>query len=263
MGFKKSLKNNKLINYFIKKFKSKLKANKYIYSQIYKIIDFYEYFNLTFFSKSRKDIFEDIFLKNKWGDKDSFSGGGSNLTQTKIVIEELPKLLKKYQIKSIFDIPCGDFYWMKEIDLKNIKYSGGDIVRKIIENNISKFKKANINFRVFDLLVDPIPKSDLIIVRDCFVHFSNKDISCALMNISKSKSKYLLTTNFLLKSINPAFNKNIATGQWRKLNLNKPPFNFSEPLFIISEGCTLNDQEDKTLALWEIDKIPKNLYFKN
>ena len=47
-----------------------------------------------------------------------------------------------------------------------------------------------------DLINDDLPKVDLIIVRDCLVHFSNKDIFKAIENIKQSKSKYLLVTTF-------------------------------------------------------------------
>ena len=43
------------------------------------------------------------------GDSNSFSGTGSNLDQTKEIIKKLPILIKNYKIKSILDIPCGDF----------------------------------------------------------------------------------------------------------------------------------------------------------
>lgn len=38
-------------------------------------------------------------------------------------------MLKKYSIKSILDIPCGDFSWMKKIELDGIEYIGADIVK--------------------------------------------------------------------------------------------------------------------------------------
>lgn len=38
-------------------------------------------------SKSSEDVFTDIFRKNAWGGKESFSGTGSDSYQTKIIIE--------------------------------------------------------------------------------------------------------------------------------------------------------------------------------
>tara|TARA_Y100000589_G_scaffold329294_1_gene375421 strand:+ start:979 stop:1719 length:741 start_codon:yes stop_codon:yes gene_type:complete len=239
-----------------KKFKVYLKKYKFIYYMIHKSYMFFIDIKLKikYFFGTNKDIFTDIYLDNKWGDKNSFSGTGSNLDQTKIIIRDLPNIIKQYKIKNILDIPCGDFYWMKEIDLRELNYIGADIVSKLINKNIKEFKRTNINFQIIDLLEDKIPDSDLIFCRDCLVHFSFRDIFKALKNIKKSNSKYLMTTNFFERSTN----QDISTGSWRTINLCKPPFNFPEPLLTILENCTEGDNQfsDKSLSLWELSKIP-------
>ena len=51
----------------------------------------------------------------------------------------------------MLDIPCGDFYWMKEVDLKDIEYIGADIVDELIKKNNDKFKavkQLGYNFRL-------------------------------------------------------------------------------------------------------------------
>lgn len=98
-----------------------------------------------------------------------------------------------------------------------------------------------------------MPKSDIVIIRDCLVHFSYEDIFNAIKNIKSSGSKYLLTTTFT----NNHFNHDIVTGHWRRLNLLEKPFNFPSPILVINENCTEGNGEskDKSMALWEIDKI--------
>ena len=51
------------------------------------------------------------FIKIITGVKTSKSGPGSDLSNTR-KLEELPKIIKKYNINSIFDAPCGIF-WIK------------------------------------------------------------------------------------------------------------------------------------------------------
>jgi hypothetical protein len=106
---------------------------------------------------------------------------------------------------------------------------------------------------VLNLIKDPLPKSDLIIVRDCLVHLSNKDVINAIKNIKSSGSKYLLTTTFT----NLSLNSDILTGEWRPLNLLCAPFNLSNPLLVINENCTEGNGEysDKSMALWEIESL--------
>ncbi len=234
--------------------KSLVKNKKFIYSIVRKIFDIYNFIYLKYFAGSNKDIFTDIYTKNKWKDIYSFSGTGSNLEQTKTILNELPKLFVKYKIKSILDIPCGDFYWMKEFKFKDIKYLGGDIVPELVIKNNKKFSKKNIKFKILDLTSDSLPYADLIFCRDCLVHLSYKDIFKSLNIIRKSNCKYFMTTNFLER----ISNKDIATGSWRTINLCKPPFNFSEPIENLYENCTEvnNSYKDKVLSIWEVKSIP-------
>lgn len=237
-----------------KQIKELIKNNSLIYKILRNPYQIYRFFYLKYFSGSNKDIFQSIYLNNRWGDSSSLSGTGSNLEQTTNIIKELPSILKKYKIKSILDIPCGDFFWMKELSLDEYKYIGADLVTELIRVNNSKFKTTNKKFIDLDLISGKLPKADLIFCRDCLVHFSNDDIFKALKNIRGSEFKYFITTNFLERPLN----KDIATGSWRTLNLTKKPFNFPDPIENIYENCTENGSEfaDKVLSIWEKDSIP-------
>lgn len=199
------------------------------------------------------EVFTDIYRKNLWGSTESKSGTGSELIQTKEVILEINKLIDTYQIQSILDIPCGDFNWMKNVNLEKIQYLGSDVVHEIIEDNNIKYNKKNIDFKVLDLINDVLPKVDLVIVRDCLIHFSIEDINKAIKNIKSSESKYILTTSFT----DCQDNTNIITGSYRKINLLKNPFFFPIPILIINEKCTEGEGAniDKSLIMFEIKNI--------
>ena len=144
---------------------------------------------------------------------------------------------------------------MKELDFKNINYIGADIVPDLIQKNTKEFTENNKNFKILDLTSDSLPYSDLIFCRDCLVHLSFEDIFKALENIKQTKSKYLMTTNFLFRDNN----HNIPTGYWRTINLCKPPFNFNSPIENILENCSEgkdNEFADKALSIWEVKSIP-------
>jgi SAM-dependent methyltransferase len=211
------------------------------------------YFNLLFVNKQAKSVFKEIYHSNFWGSSESVSGRGSTLEETALVIELMNDLIIKFNIKSILDIPCGDFNWMNRVDLSSVSYIGADIVEEIIDKNNFKFSSSNITFMVKDLINDPLPQYDLIIVRDCLVHLSNKDIQKCLNNIKNSGSKYLLATSF------PSFshNKNIVTGEWRPINLQRKPFYLSSPIEIFRER-SLDDSDlfnCKSLMLWDISDL--------
>lgn len=197
-----------------------------------------------------KDVFSNIYKENHWGGTESVSGPGSDLSQTKVLIDFLPKLFQEYKIKSMLDIPCGDFYWMSNVVLNDVFYTGADIVDEIIYKCKSEYPLYE--FKIMDLVESELPCVDLIFCRDCLVHLPYETIKKAIKNIKNSKSKYLLTTSFSQHD-----NTDTHLGGWRPLNLTRGPFNFPEPILIINEGCTENDYEylDKSMYLWEIKNI--------
>jgi len=201
--------------------------------------------------------FENIFKNNSWGGHNSVSGRGSDLDQTEHIIREIPALFKDMGISTVLDIPCGDFNWMRNIDLSGIKYIGADIVKEIVKNNKNQYEKNNVSFRHMNLIEDTLPQVDLILIRDCLVHMSYDDIFKLLNNVCNSMSQYLLTTSFTDRQDN----KDIITGEWRPLNLQIAPFSLPKPIRIINEKCTQGKSSytDKSLGLWKISDIAKIL----
>lgn len=199
-------------------------------------------------------IYEKDLFNSRSGNENavSKSGSGSDLEQTREIINLLPQLLRRYEIKSILDVPCGDFYWMQHVDLSGIDYLGADIVSKIVANNNSAYASDTIRFQELDVVNESLPKVDLVICRDLLVHLKNHQIKDALDNIKRSGSKYLLTTSFKNTTQN-ADNDNI--GFWRPINITLEPFNMTAPIDEIFENCTEANgrYNDKYLLLFRIN----------
>ena len=209
---------------------------------------------------NQKQKFTEIFEKNLFrvgvpnlSLNGSVSGGGSDLTvTTEVVRKELPVLLKELDIKRMMDAPCGDFNWMKELNLNNIEYIGVDIVEQVIKNNQKKYTKPNIKFMNMNIIEDAVFKVDFILCRDCLVHLTNEDIFKVINNFRKSKSTYLLTTTYP----NLEYENKELAGIWRPLNLEKEPFNFSKASQYIIEEINHNTLfHEKMLALWRLDQL--------
>ncbi len=210
--------------------------------------------NSRFRGKTTEETFKTIYNENLWGSSESISGQGSILELSKNAIQAINTIIEYYNITSILDLPCGDFNWMQHVNLKNIQYLGGDIVEGLIQNNLKNYQANTIDFQQLNIIEDQLPKANLIVVRDCFVHFSYEAIFKALNNIQDSKSTYLLTTTFTSSKLN----YDIVTGDWRPINLTLPPFNFPAPLFIQEESYNPQfkvDNRGKAIALWKISDL--------
>ncbi len=207
-----------------------------------------------FRNASTEEIFTHIYLANKWGDEESRSGKGSNLAVTESLREALPDMLLQFNINSMLDIPCGDFHWMKEIDLPLTRYQGADIVKPMIEENQVRYGNEKREFLHLDLLRDPLPKVDAIFCRECLVHLSYADIEKALQNIRKSGASYLFTTHFPQRK----YNEDIVTGKHHSLNFYLPPFSWPQPELEFVECFAGKRRGNKCLSVWRIDNLPVN-----
>ena len=224
-------------------------------NKIDRVPDFLD--NLHLKKSEDKDIepfFTEIYQNNYWQNEETRSGEGSTVAVTAVIRANLPDVLKSFNISSMLDVPCGDFNWMKHIDLRNVDYIGADIVKPLIDKNNALYNREDRKFYTLDILSEPLPKVDLILCRDLFVHLSEKNIIKALKNCKKSGSKFLFTTTFTLQEENiDTSNKPI---HWRKINLEKAPFNFPKPLLTINENSHEYGQSDKCLCLWKISDLP-------
>lgn len=200
------------------------------------------------------EIFDRIIAENYWQDPESVSGGGSNLRQTEKLRAELPALLSRLRVRSLLDAPCGDFHWMRHVDLQTVAYTGVDVVAPLIERCQERFGGPARQFLCRNVLSDPLPPADAILSRDCLSHLSNDHVFAALKNFRSSGSTYLLATSYSARSRN----WDIVTGSWRPINLEIKPFNFPPPSESIIEGSTEYDGDfaDKTLGVWRLDALP-------
>ena len=200
-----------------------------------------------------EQIFRKIYRENTATGDESVSGPGSCLAQTTELRRALPLLLQGVEARSLLDAPCGDFNWMKHVELGIEQYIGVDIVNELVSKNRRNFSDCGRQFIKADIIQDDLPNADVIMCRDCLVHLSFREIQLALQNFKRSGATYVLTTTFPKL---PA-NEDIVTGQWRPLNLQLAPFNFPVPIRVILEGCTEagGRYADKSLALWRLGDV--------
>ncbi len=199
----------------------------------------------------RRRRFERAFRSGVWrAGTESVSGAGSSLEGTTCIREQLPKLLRELEVKTLLDIPCGDWNWMSRINLPVDRYIGGDIVSELIDANQKLYGDDKHTFRVIDLCVDNLLAADTILCRDALTHFSEKDIWRALSKVKDAGIRFLATTSLSATKTNEKIITGIA---WRHLNLQIAPFFFPPPKLRIADNF---DRPDQFLGVWMIDELP-------
>jgi hypothetical protein len=197
--------------------------------------------------------FRDIYDRHHWAGSESASGAGSAPDQTRVLRARLPGLLRDLGVRALLDLPCGDYSWMRSIELPVDSYIGADLLPELIHRLNAVCGGENRDFRVLDLTRDRLPEPDLLFCRDCLVHLSYADIRSAFRNFIRSGIPHLLTTTFP----ECGENEDIVTGDWRVLNLERPPFAFPRPLQLLNEGCSEAGGlfGDKSLGLWRTEDL--------
>jgi SAM-dependent methyltransferase len=200
-----------------------------------------------------QERFERIYSTNLWSDPETRSGVGSSLDSTAVVRAELPNALRELDARVVLDVPCGDFMWMKRVDLTGIEYIGGDIVPSIVEENQRLHTTESRSFVHLDLTRDKLPDADVLLCRDCLVHLSYANIRAVFANIARSNIRYVLMTSFPGRG----GNYDVVDGDWRTLDFQAPPFLLPEPRLTIVEQCEEEDGSyaDKSLVAWRVDDL--------
>lgn len=199
--------------------------------------------------------FERIEKTNLWGAAGSVSGLGSEDLATAAIRDALPPLLQRLGARSLLDAPCGDAGWIGRMKL-DLDYIGVDIVPSLIQANNQRVARGELigRFLVADITRDALPHADVILCRDCLVHLSFDNIARAAANFRASGAHFLLATIF------PEWdaNRDCEDGDWRALNMTKPPFGWPAPRELIDERCEESGGgwRDKSLGLWRLDELP-------
>jgi SAM-dependent methyltransferase len=201
-----------------------------------------------------QEIFTRIFEQNTWGSAESRSGPGSTPARAADFIDDLVDLLRRLGARVLVDAGCGDFQWAGRIADVVERYVGIDVVADLIARHQADHADARRSFVCGDLATVDLPQADVILSRDTLVHLSFEDIGRVVRNFRRSGSRYLLTTTFVARGRND----DIATGDWRPIDLQAPPFDFPAPIETIDERCTHTGgmYRDKRLALWDLTTFP-------
>jgi hypothetical protein len=195
-------------------------------------------------------VFANIYRENMWSDAESRSGGGSNLHATAPLRVALPPLLQTLNVRTLLDVPCGDFRWMSTVALDGVTYIGADIVPDLIAANQAQWGAPGRTFLTLDAARDGLPRADLILCRDLLIHLSFARICRVLANLHRSAATWLAVSTYPGTKVN----SDARTGWHRPVNLQAAPFHFPPPDHLIRDEPHPT-QGDKHLGVWRLDAL--------
>lgn len=200
--------------------------------------------------RSLEGRFDRIYEKGKWsgGGDETKSGAGSTLAATQRIRRSIPELLQSVGARGLLDVGCGDYNWMKDVNLP-CRYHGVDIVSSVIKANQEQYSGPEVSFTCLNAVSGPLPSGfDVILCREVLFHLSFHDATSMLRNIAASDATYLLATT----SPELAANHDIDSGEFRNLNLRKPPFDFPAPEKTITDSTVSGG---RALGFWKISVL--------
>ena len=142
--------------------------------------------------------FTEVWRERLWRSDESVSGQGSERTSGAVIhsIALLDRMILTLGVRSLADLPCGDFNWMPLLLERHpdLKYVGYDVVGGLIEENRRRFPR--VRFEKLDVTRQRPRRADLIFSKDLVNHLSEAEVWAALENMVASGARWLmLTTN--------------------------------------------------------------------
>lgn len=176
------------------------------------------------------------------GDRETPCGEGSFLEANKPIINMLPEWFITYNIRSVVDIGCGDFHWMRNVNFTGIEYDGFDVVKKFIDTLVVTHGRQNIRFHHADVFKHELPKADLYICKDVINHYTESD-GVELVARIREASKYFAAITFPGNS-GPIVQK----WEYRYIDFNISPFGFGAQLE--SVAANENRKPQRVFSIW-------------
>lgn len=190
-----------------------------------------------------QQIFTEVYRTGLWGKSEEasqpfYSGTGSHDAKiTTPYVDSVGRFLQTLPDKpNVVDLGCGDFNIGRQIRPFCNRYVACDIVPQLIDYNRARYAGLDVDFRVVDLVTDPLPTGDVVFIRQVLQHLSNAQIQKVVARLSSSYD-FLVLTEHLPKGNLFAANLDKQTDSETRLDgntggrsgvvLTKPPFNMT------------------------------------
>lgn len=149
-----------------------------------------------------RPFFTEVYVNNAWGGAASRSGRGSEGEFAAQKVALFADLVPRLEIRSLIDLGCGDFHWMREVAPLLERYHGVDVVAELIEANRARYGSGRVTFQCLDLSrradqkkLEP-KRADLVSCLDVIGHMRNAEVESLLRFMLRDlDARYLLVAN--------------------------------------------------------------------
>jgi hypothetical protein len=137
---------------------------------------------------------------------------------------------------------------MAHVDLGPAEYLGLDVVEALVAENTSRHGRPGRRFARANILSDPLPTADIVVIRDLVQHLSDAHIFRILETVCAAEIGHVAITSHRLDRPNADLE---TVGGFRPVDLARPPFALPVPMREIRDwepGYT----GERYLSVWPV-----------
>lgn len=143
--------------------------------------------------------FSQIYENGTWGGSadEYFSGLGSRDPRIfSPYVESVRAFANSFENKlDAVDLGCGDFSVGAQIRGAFAAYRAYDVVPAVIEQNKREYQDLDVEFGCIDIVEQPLPHGDVVMIRQVLQHLSNAQIAQVVPKLTHYR--YLIVTEHL------------------------------------------------------------------
>jgi hypothetical protein len=192
------------------------------------------------------------------GRRESASGPHGTNQATAPFREMLLATLRQHDIRTVLDLGCGDWNWMRQVGFphplgsteRTISYQGWDAHEGMMVRLNETYGGPHVSFHTKDITTEEYPRVDLIIARSVLFHI-DAAIARRMVERVRAASKFFLSNSFLNVRKNSNIKKYLPIDGWGfyTINLNIAPFNLGP--FMIDSAEELSSGQKRYACLYK------------
>ena len=128
-------------------------------------------------------------------------------------------------IRSIVEIGCGDWPFVRFANLPGVHYTGFDTAEAIVQRNRAAFApRRQVAFEIMPTDYAQLPTADLLLIKDLLQHLPNAEILRVRAELLPRFGHALITNAW--RRLNAPAHPDVEAGRFRPLDLKREPYSY-------------------------------------